>query len=89
MRWLGIIIDSTDVNFSKLSEIVKDKGQPGVLQSMGSQKVGHKLMTEKRQHVKERQGTRVQRQEACSVSVLFFNLPPPPPNIQKSLLFPV
>ena len=45
MRWLDGIIDSMDMSFSKLQEIVKDR-EPGVLQSMGSQRVGHNLVTE-------------------------------------------
>ena len=42
------ITDSMDVNLSKLREIVKDR-QAGVLQSMGSQRVGHSLVTEQQQ----------------------------------------
>ena len=45
MRWLDIITDSIDMNLSKLQDTVKDR-KPGVLQSMGSQKVGHNLATE-------------------------------------------
>ena len=50
MRWLDGIIDSMDMNLSKLKEIVKEHqtpglvkeiGKPCVLQPMGSQRVGH------------------------------------------------
>ena len=40
MRLLGNIINSMDLNLSKLWEIVDDR-EPGVMQSMGSQRVGH------------------------------------------------
>ena len=40
MRWLDGITDSMDMSLSKLWELVMDR-QPGVLQSMGSQRVGH------------------------------------------------
>ena len=42
MKWLGGIINSVDMNLSKLQKIVK----PGVLQSLGSQRVGYNLATE-------------------------------------------
>ena len=38
MRWLEGIIDSMDM--SKLQEMVKDR-KPGVLQAVGSQRVGY------------------------------------------------
>ena len=45
---------SMDVNLSKLWQ--KVKGQPGMLQFMGLQRVGHDLVTEQRQ-----QGTKLSR----------------------------
>ena len=47
MRWLDGIIDSMDMNMSKLGEIVKDRG--AWLQSMGLQRAGHNLATEQKQ----------------------------------------
>ena len=39
MRWLNGITDSMDMSLSKLQELVMD-GVSGMLQSMGSQRVG-------------------------------------------------
>ena len=44
-RWLDSIIDSMDISLSKLQESVMDR-EAGVLQSPGSQRVGHDRSTE-------------------------------------------
>ena len=51
MRWLDGITDLMDLSLSKLREMVKEREQ-GVLQSMGSQKVGHDWVTEQQHFIK-------------------------------------
>ena len=51
MRWLDSITDSVHMNLSKLQEMAEDRG-PGVLQSMGLKRVGHRLAIEQQQHDK-------------------------------------
>ena len=48
MRWLDGIIEAMNMNLGKLWEIVRT-GRPGMLQSMGSQRVRHDWATAQQQ----------------------------------------
>ena len=45
MRYLHGLTNSVDMNLNKLRE-TEEEEEPGVLQSMGSQRVGHDVVTE-------------------------------------------
>ena len=48
MRWSGTITDSVAINLSKFLELMEDRG-PGVVQSVGAQRVRRGLATEPKQ----------------------------------------
>ena len=45
VEWVAISFSAGDMNLSKLREMVRD-GETGVLQSLGSQRIGDNLATE-------------------------------------------
>ena len=57
-------MDSMDMSLSKLQEVEKDR-EAGVLQSMGSQSVGHDWAAEKQQ-----QNSQIRRLDIVKMSIL-------------------
>ena len=51
IRWLDVITDSMDMSLSKLLRDGERIGEPGMLQSMCSQRVGHDLASEQQQNI--------------------------------------
>ena len=50
MPWVGSITDSMDMNLGTLGEVLKDR-EPGMLQSLGLQSIGHDLATKQQQKI--------------------------------------
>ena len=50
IRWLNGIADPTDMSLSKFWERWWRTGKPDMLQSTGSQRVGHNLVTKQQEH---------------------------------------
>ena len=82
MRWLDGITDSTDMRLSTLREIVGQGRTPGVLLSIGLQRVGRDVVTKQQQQIRYNTGNSTQysvitymRKGASLVAQTVKNLP--------------
>ena len=90
MRWLDGITDSMNMNMSKLQELVMDR-EGGVLQSTGSQRVGHDWATELNWYNYRRQNQDLRGSILTIESRLItLNIPPlvPPAFRRRKLIYP-
>ena len=51
LEWVAIAFSTVDMSLSKLREIVKETGKPGVLQFVGLQRVRYDLVTQHQQQL--------------------------------------
>ena len=75
MRWLDNITDSTDVNLSKLQEMVKDRGAR-YIQSMRSQRVRHSWAAEQQLRggkARKRQRTQLEIYRLLNIKYDYLN----------------
>ena len=68
MKWLGGITNAADMNLDKLQEMVRDR-EPGMLQSMGSQRVRQDWVIDQQQEGVEEKGRFFQRVQTFSYTM--------------------
>jgi len=75
MRWLDGITSSMYMNLGQLQEMVRDR-KPGMLQSIGLQRVGHNLVTKQQQQkLKKNYECKVIRSDQSLSRVRLFATP--------------